>query len=180
MITGTWKGKINRQKVEVKIIQQGDSLTGTSYYYESPNNYRRYSIRGYFDGNTNEAVWWDDHLVEAKTGRYSITSPGKTPMLSYADFNCPGGSRMMLDGKTTSKENEKDKQGEVHLNKTSQAVFEDEWDYVIDNFTSGTNDPFIIDSIKNIAFLPAPVVEKPNPIKSEEIKTILPSPQPVL
>ncbi len=38
MITGTWKGRINSQKVEIKIIQKGDSLTGTSYYYESANN----------------------------------------------------------------------------------------------------------------------------------------------
>src|SRR5689334_444536 len=64
MITGIWQGKINRQKVEVKFIQQGDSLTGTSYYYESPSHYRRYGIKGYFDPNTNEAVWWDDHLIE--------------------------------------------------------------------------------------------------------------------
>src|SRR5258705_4633678 len=48
MITGVWKGKINRQKVEIKIIQNGDSLTGTSYYYESAVNYRRYSIKRYY------------------------------------------------------------------------------------------------------------------------------------
>lgn len=175
MITGTWKGKINRQKVEIKIIQQGDSLSGTSYYYESASNYRRYSIRGYFDGNTNEAVWWDDQLLEAKSGRYNIGSPGKTPMLSHVDFNCPGGSKMMLDGKTSSKENEKDKTGEVHLEKTEQTVFEDEWDFVIDNYTVGGNDPNIIDSIKNIAFNPAPIVEKP-----EETKVINPIPGPVI
>ncbi|HEX7905670.1 MAG TPA: hypothetical protein VF487_17480, partial [Chitinophagaceae bacterium] len=52
MITGVWKGRINKQKVEVKIIQQGDSLTGTSYYYESPDHYRRYSIKGYFNTAT--------------------------------------------------------------------------------------------------------------------------------
>jgi hypothetical protein len=69
MITGVWKGKINRQKVEVKIIQNGDSLAGTSYYYESPTHYRRYSIKGYFDGGTNEAVWWDDQPIEEKSGR---------------------------------------------------------------------------------------------------------------
>ncbi|MFL5808357.1 MAG: hypothetical protein ACJ749_02485, partial [Flavisolibacter sp.] len=34
-VTGVWKGKIDRKNVEVKIIQKGDSLTGTSYYYES-------------------------------------------------------------------------------------------------------------------------------------------------
>src|SRR5688572_15572585 len=72
MITGSWKGKINRQKVEVKIIQNGDSLTGTSYYFESPGNYRRYSIKGYFDPLTNSAVWWDDRLLEEKSGRFSI------------------------------------------------------------------------------------------------------------
>src|SRR5215475_8543610 len=69
MITGTWHGRINRQKVEVKIIQKGDSLTGTSYYYESANNFRRYSIKGYFDQETNSAVWWDDELLDGKAGR---------------------------------------------------------------------------------------------------------------
>jgi len=150
MITGTWKGKINRQKVEVKIIQNGDSLTGTSYYYESANNYRRYSIRGYFDPNTNSAVWWDDQLLEEKSGRFSISTPGKIPLLSRADFNCPGGSRMMLDGKVSKKEDESEPAGEVHLDKTGQSQFEDEWDFVIENYTVGANDPELIDSIANL------------------------------
>src|ERR1700741_4208415 len=80
MITGSWKGKINRQKVEIKIIQEGDSLTGTAYYFESSNNYRRYSIKGYFDQETNSAVWWDDQLIEERSGRFSISSPGKMPL----------------------------------------------------------------------------------------------------
>src|SRR5688572_19699858 len=79
-ITGVWKGKINRQKVELKIIQNGDSLTGTAYYFESANNYRRYSIKGYFDQHTNSAIWWDDRLIEERMGRLSISSPGKIPM----------------------------------------------------------------------------------------------------
>ena len=45
-VTGVWNGKIDKKKVEVKIVQQGDSLTGTSYYYESATNYRRYTIKG--------------------------------------------------------------------------------------------------------------------------------------
>jgi hypothetical protein len=151
MITGTWKGKINRQKVEVKIIQTGDSLTGTSYYYESANNYRRYSIKGYFDPNTNSAVWWDDRLLEEKSGRFTISTPGKIPMLSRADFNCPGSGKMMLDGKTSKKETSLDPTGEVHLDKMGKPGFEDEWDFVIDNYTVGANDPRIIDSISNIA-----------------------------
>lgn len=152
MITGTWKGKINRQKAEVKIIQQGDSLTGTSYYYESANNYRRYSIKGYFDPETNEAVWWDDQLLEEKSGRFSIGTPGKMPLLSRADFNCPGGGRMMLDGKVATRQNEEDIRGDVHLDKTGQPQFPDEWDFVIDNYILGANDPEIIDSVEAIAF----------------------------
>src|SRR5436189_5892377 len=123
MITGVWKGKINHQKAEVKIIQRGDSLTGTSYYYESATNYRRYSIKGYFDANTNEAVWWDDQLLEEKTGRPS--TPGKVPLLSRADFNCPGGAKMMLDGKASKVDDENQKAGAVDLDKTTQSSFPD-------------------------------------------------------
>jgi hypothetical protein len=150
MITGVWKGKINRQKAELKIIQNGDSLTGTSYYYESANNFRRYSIKGYFDAVTNEAVWWDDQLLEEKSGKFSISSPGKIPLLSRADFNCPGGSKMMLDGKAEKEENGEIK-GDVHLDKTNNPDFADEWDFIIDNYTVGTNDPDIIDSVAAIA-----------------------------
>ena len=53
--------------MELKIIKNGDSLTGTSYYYESPNSYRRYSINGYFDDRDNSVVWWDDQLIEEIT-----------------------------------------------------------------------------------------------------------------
>jgi hypothetical protein len=152
MITGVWKGKIGRQKVELKIIQKGDSLVGTSYYYESPGNYRRYSITGYFDPATNAAVWWDDQLIEERSGKLSIGSPGKIPMLSRADFNCPGSGRMMLDGKASEKENELLVKGDVHLDKTDRTTFEDEWDFVIDNYTVGANDPDIIDSIALVSF----------------------------
>ncbi len=163
MITGIWKGKINRQKVEVKIIQTGDSLTGTSYYYESANNYRRYSIKGYFDPKTNSAVWWDDRLIEEKSTRFSISIPGKIPMLSRADFNCPGGNKMMLDGKVAKKESGTDVTGEVHLDKIGNPVFEDEWDFVIDNYTVGANDPEIIDSVGSLSQRP---VSSDQPIKT--------------
>ena len=174
MITGVWKGKINRQKVEVKIIQNGDSLTGTSYYYESANNYRRYTIKGYFDDNTNSAVWWDDQLIEEKSGRFSISIPGKIPMLSRADFNCPGGGTMMLDGKVAKKEDDTNPTGDVHLDKIHSPVFEDEWDFVIENYTVGTNDPEIIDSIGNLSHRPV-VTEEPEKIIPEE-KPVVSSP----
>ena len=177
MITGNWKGKINRQKVEVKIIQTGDSLTGTSYYYESANNYRRYSIKGYFDPVTNSAVWWDDRLIEERSGRFSISIPGKVPMLSRADFNCPGGSRMMLDGKVAKKENDTEPTGEVHLDKTGKPDFEDEWDFVIENYTVGANDPEIIDSIAALSQQPV-VTKEPIAVFQKE-KSVVTTPPSV-
>jgi hypothetical protein len=163
MITGVWKGKIGKQKAEVKIIQKGDSLTGTSYYYESSGNYRRYTIKGYFDADNNSAVWWDDQLVEEKSGRFNL-GQGKLAYLSRADFNCPGGGEMMLDGTAGPKENITPG-GTVHLDKTGNTNFSDEWDFVIDNYITGANDPEIIDSVALIAFKEAPprdaIVQRP-------------------
>ena len=175
MITGVWKGKINRQRVEVKIIQQGDSLVGTSYYYESANNYRRYSIRGYFDPATNSAVWWDDRLLDEKSGRFSIGSPGKVPLLSRADFNCPGSGKMMLNGKASEKEEEDKIKGNVDLDKTNNPQFADEWDFIIENYTTGANDNNIIDSVAMIAGKSELIPEEPiesKPVQKPVIQTI--------
>jgi hypothetical protein len=160
MITGVWKGKINKKKTEVKIIQKGDSLLGTSYYYESENNYRRYSIKGYFDQNTNQAVWWDDQLLEERTGKMSLNTPGKIPFLSSADFNCPGNDKMFLDGNASLRHRTDKPEGPVHLEKTDQTLFPDEWDFIIDNYTAGANDPYYIDSIASIAAIPVIVPEE--------------------
>lgn len=151
MVTGVWHGKINRQNAEVKIIKNGDSITGTSYYYSPAGSYRRYSIQGYFDEKSNQVVWWDDRLIEEKeSGLFG--APGKMPLLSRADFNCPGSGVMLLDGSSNEK-NEEVKDGTVHLQKTSSSPrFQDEWDWVIDNFTVGTNDPELIDSVSMVAF----------------------------
>jgi hypothetical protein len=173
MITGAWKGKINRQKVELKIVQNGDSLTGTSYYYESANNYRRYSIKGYFDAVTNEAVWWDDRLLDEKSGRFSVSSPGKIPLLSRADINCPGGSKMMLDGKAEKKEDGEIK-GDVHLDKIINPEFADEWDFV-ENYTIGANDPDIIDSVAAIA-LNRNTIQQPEKTIPEEKPAVIAKP----
>ena len=63
-ITAVWTGKIKLQKVEVKIVLEGADLTGTTCYYESPNIYMRYGVKGYFNSRTKEVVWWDDQLIE--------------------------------------------------------------------------------------------------------------------
>lgn len=151
MITGLWKGQINKKKVELKIIQKADSLFGTSYYYESPNNYRRYSIKGYFDNRTNETIWWDDQLIEEKKGNSIFGSPGKTPYLSSADFNCPGNGKMLLEGKASRPGNRDDIKGKVQLEKIQSGIFNDEWSFIIENYTAGANDPYMIDSVAAIA-----------------------------
>ncbi|RXK59997.1 hypothetical protein ESA94_13190 [Lacibacter luteus] len=186
MITGVWKGKVGNglkpAKLELKLIQRGDSLFGTSYYYESPNNYRRYAVKGYFNTQTNEVVWWDDELIEAKTGRIAITSPGAVPLLMEADFNCPGGAVMMLDGKAVTKEEQKNK-GDLHLDKVEQPQFTDEWNFVIDNYTVGANDPYFIDSvaaIHKVGKQPEIVAVAPPPVLTEQPKREEPKPDPVI
>lgn len=177
-ITGVWEGKINNNKVEVKIIQKGDSLTGTSHYYSATGNYRRYSIKGYFDPETNEVVWWDDQLIEGRDGR-TVLRAGLLPMMSRADFNCPGGGKMMLDSKSTHKEEERGT-GTVYLEKSYSApLFTDEWDYVIDNYTTGANDPDVIDSIGLLARIPAPIAPPP-PVLTQTIPEIKEEPKPVI
>ena len=178
-ITGVWKGKMGNNKVEVKIIQKGDSLTGSSYYYSSANNYRRYSIKGYFDADNNSVVWWDDQLIEDKGS--TLFGKGKTPLLSVADFNCPGGGEMYLDGKATAKENPNDPKGAVDLTKVAGPSFRDEWDNLINNYTIGTNDPDIIDSVELIALTPAQTIpEKLFPGEKNAQPVYRPSPAVVM
>ena len=161
MITGVWKVKINKKKAEVKLIQKGDSLVGTCYYYESETNYRRYSIRGYINPDTHEGIWWDDQLLEEKTGKFSLNTPGKIPYLSSADFNCPGSDKMLLEGDAALKTKRETIQGPVLLEKTNETLFPDEWDFIIENYTAGANDPYYIDSVSSIASTPVIVpVEK--------------------
>lgn len=147
-ITGVWGGKINRKRAEVKFVQKGDSITGTSYYYESGENYLRYSIKGYFDASNNSVVWWDDQLISDGGKNFK-----EVALLSVADFNCPGDGKMMLDGTATPKENQI-KTGDLLLTKIIATSFPDEWDFVIDNYIEGTNDPDIIDSVELIAKAP--------------------------
>ena len=159
-ITGTWKGKIKNTKVEVKLIRLGDSITGTSYYYKSKSDFRRYTIRGYFDPITNQVIWWDDILVGDKSPGIFIRPRTSSPLLSTADFNCPGENKMFLDGTASLRDERETGKGNIQLEKTHSVVFADEWDFVIENYHSGANDPHIIDSISNIALLRYPLSEE--------------------
>ena len=165
MITGVWHGKIDNEKVEVKMILTGDSITGTSYYYESASRYRRYIIKGYVDETDNSVVWWDDQLIEDKTKGLNLFSRKKGAE-SKADFNCPGPGVMMLDGKMYAAEDQTRPRGNVHLDKTETVLFKDEWDYVIKNYTFGANDPDLIDSVALISQQPMAI--KPVDMTTEE------------
>lgn len=182
MITGVWKGKISGNgsllkssyKLELKLVQTGDSLVGTSYYYAAPNNYYRFKVKGYFNTENSTVVWWDEEMTEYSTNNKLFT-PNDDAMINEADFNCPGGGKMMLDG--TAKKKEEDKEFTLHLDKVEGSSFKDEWDWVIENYTVGANDPAIIDSINNIASaVPAeekkPIVKSipPKPRKEEVVK----------
>jgi hypothetical protein len=80
---------------------------------------------------------------------------------------------MFLDGKATPKENQKT-EGPVDLTKASNPSFRDEWDYVIDNYTVGANDPEIIDSVNLIASIPG----RRKPAREPKNPPIAPSPIP--
>jgi hypothetical protein len=153
-ITGVWKGKSPSTKIELKLVKSGDSLVGNAYYYVSRLQYKKYSIKGYFDPGTNNVIWWDDLLLENHwNGRQDA-------LLTVADFNCPGEDEMRLDGNASSRDDKNKDQSNINLLKVKSPVFVDDWDWVIENYTSGTNDPYIIDSVNRHMTEPVAVFNK--------------------
>jgi hypothetical protein len=151
-ISGVWKGKMGFSRVELKLVRKGDSLIGTSYYYDSKSSYRRYSVKGYYDGQTNDVVWWDDQLIEDYSGHH-FSGNGTGALLAVADFNCPGEGIMKLDGKSSRKDDDQKDKKELHLVKTgTDPLFPDEWDFLIDNYAYGVIHPEVVDSIEQLAF----------------------------
>jgi hypothetical protein len=147
-ITAVWRGKINLQKVEVKIVLKGADLTGTTCYYESPTIYMRYGVKGYFNSGTNEVAWWDDQLIEEK-GHGS--SRGNTRLCARAYFNCSGYGRLILGEKASKLDKQLQRAREVSLDNTDWPNFTDEWDFVLESFTVEDNSPQIIDSSNVVA-----------------------------
>ena len=58
---------------------------------------------------------------------------------------------MLLDGNSSVRDNKDISKGTIHLQKVGATSFPDEWDWVIDNYVTGANDPYIIDSIGQLA-----------------------------
>lgn len=171
-ITGAWKGKIGSAHTELKLIKKGDSLLGTSYYYTSHSNYIRYAVKGYFDPNSNSVVWWDDAMLEDRLSGKTFGGD-KEALLSVADFNCPGEETMMLDGESTERDNKNKPKGTVALQKITSSGFHDEWDYVIENYIYGANDPDFIDSIARMHMVTKEFPEeKESSLESTAIKPV--------
>jgi hypothetical protein len=154
-ITGVWKGKIHSTRIELKLIKKGDSLVGTSYYYESKTSYRRYLVRGYFENETNYVVWWDDQLIEDSRAENSNDRSGSEAQMAVADFNCPGDGVMKLEGTSSAKDDRNLHRSAFNLVKVATPVFLDEWDYVLENYTKGASDPDLIDRVAQHLSLPA-------------------------
>ncbi|GAO45057.1 hypothetical protein [Flavihumibacter petaseus] len=147
-ITGVWRGKVNRQQTELKLVKNGDQLVGVAYYYSGKNQYKKYSVKGHFDPETNGVIWWDEVLLEEQKSRLPLSlKANPDAQLMVADFNCPGADEMLLDGNSTSRDDKSKKHGTLHLEKTSDTMFPDEWDEIIENYFVGANDPELIDSI---------------------------------
>ncbi len=185
-ITGIWKGKMGSSRVELKLIRKGDSLIGTSYYYDSKTNYRRFSVKGFFDDKNNDVIWWDDVLLEEQ-GSHRFIGTGSQPdaLLAVADFNCPGEGIMKLDGKSSGKDDDQKGKKELHLVKGNTAsLFPDEWDFLIENYAFGVNHPEIVDSIEELSekpvanepvVLPKPtntIAEISTPVKQEVVPPV--------
>lgn len=191
-ITGVWRGKITQHRfglnktyqLELKLISNGDSLTGTSYYFSSENNYYRFAVKGYFDPFTGYVVWWDEKLIETISSKTKSTAPSDNGLRYAVDFNCPGEGIMQLDGNAEKINEQQEKAMEVHLDKVFAPFFGDEWDFVIENFALGASAPAIIDSIEALHTNPSAVTntvlpyteqkKEPYIVKSPESKQPIP------
>jgi len=179
-ITGVWRGKVQKgrppftttYKLEVKVVRQGDSLTGTSYYYANAQQYYRYAIKGYLDPQDASLHWWDDVLLESKGPKTSFSAVNQQPLAMQTDFNCPGAGIMKLDGVAETKNGD---DLEVHLDKMEAPLFADGWYELLANWWYGGADPDLIAAADTEQRQPKPT--PPAPTEPVIVQT-KPAPQP--
>lgn len=185
-VTGVWRGKIKGIQTELKLVKNGDELVGVAYYYQGPRKFRKYSVKGNFDPETNSVIWWDELLLDDLTGKKILQiGPDPQAQMTVADFNCPGSDEMFLDGNSSSRDNSRQQNGLVHLEKKDGTLFPDEWDYIIDNYFTGTNDPELIERVSQYGLdskIPeektlAPAMAKTapaEPVDQNPVKVVIP------
>ena len=160
-VTGVWRGRITmgsglRQSsapVEVKLIAKGDSLIGATYYYGSGKSYIRYSLRGYFDLVDGSVKWQDFQMVAMVPKRSKEVRAYEETMKYRADYSCPDGKTLLLDGFCQLPDAPEMK---LELKKVGDSFFPDEWDEVIEGYYTGMNRKEVLDSVWLIASVPDP------------------------
>ena len=136
-VSGVWHGKVdlpngplrNSSSVELKLVRQGDSLYGTAYYHRGRAQYARFPVKGYFDPMDGTVSWWHPEGEGSDEKGRRVDPPVGDRASFVADFNCPDGERMTLDGEVVADGGTNaGKNRPVHFEKTGQSLFKDEWD----------------------------------------------------
>ena len=136
-VSGVWHGKVDAgngivktsYRVELKLARQGDSLYGTSYYHSGRREYARFPVRGYFNPYDGTVTWWHHGNTGTDEKGRSVRSPVGTKASFVADFNCPGGEEMSLDGEMLPQAGAPGgRNPSLHFEKVPEPLFRDEWD----------------------------------------------------
>lgn len=151
-VTGVWRGRITRGSgfkqssapVEIKLIATGDSILGTAYYYGPDKSYIRYSLKGYFDLADGSVKWQDYNMIDLYPKNAKGARAFKENMRYSADYSCPDGKTLRLNGKCRWPE---EPEMSVELKKVENALFPDEWDEVIAGYYTGMNRREVVDSV---------------------------------
>ena len=179
-VSGVWHGKVDARngivktsyRVELKLARQGDSLYGTSYYHSGRREYARFPVRGYFNPYDGTVTWWHNGNTGTDEKGRTVPSPVGTKASFVADFNCPGGEEMSLDGEMLPQTGAPGGRNQtLHFEKVPEPLFRDEWDDAL-------KDPSM--DLANLSRKPVPEESRyptpPPPVIAETPKKADPSP----
>ena len=174
-VTGVWHGKVsfpstgigkNRQ-VELKLVRNGDSLAGLAYYHNGGNDHFSIPVSGYFNPYDGTVRWWHAGLEATDEKGRRIPAPVPADLDFVADFNCPGEGIMKLDGEVEDRSSKgRSKNTPLHLSKTDEPLFRDEWDDRIEDPAWAVNTPQRTDIEGAV-----PVITPPKPPAPVSTKT---------
>jgi hypothetical protein len=158
-VTGVWRGRMvqgtgfkqRSAPLEVKLIAQGDSIVGTAYYYGVGKNYIRYSLKGYFGQEYNTVYWQDYYMIDMYPKKAPEAREFDELLKASADFSCPDGITMKLDGFARLPGVPEFK---LELKKMGNSLFPDEWDDVISGYFMGMARAEVVDSVWQISSEP--------------------------
>jgi hypothetical protein len=139
-VTGIWKGRVGNAlpgtgrsyPVEIKLVRDGDSLRGIAYYRTLGRNHIRMPVSGYINPYDGTVSWWHGARDGVDDRGKTVSDPLPPGMQFTTDYNCPDGTTLKLDGtaKVTTWSGRTWEMG-VHLQKSSDGEYSDEWDRLI-------------------------------------------------